>query len=224
MMKKTLYTLLLVLITVGTTRAAKPGPYGFWPGYFGHAAINSRLGVWLEAQPRMYDFSGDLEQLLVRTAVTYKLNAEVQVAQGYGYIRSEPYIAGTEDKRVTEEHRIYQQLISRQRWQRVYLQHRYRAEERFLADQQFRMRFRYMLGANICLNDKEQKAGTLYLSLYNELFLHTDKPVFDRNRLFGGVGYGLSPTLRIEAGHLWQMQEAATRQQLQVMLFHNFKL
>jgi hypothetical protein len=172
----------------------------------------------------MYDFAGDMEQLLLRTAVTYKLSPEVQVAQGYGYVRSEPYISGTDEKRVTEEHRVYQQLILRQRWGRLNLQHRYRTEERFLAGNNFRLRFRYFLSANVCLNEKELKEGTLYLSAYNETFLHADKPVFDRNRLYGGLGYGISKSVRIEAGHMWQMQETITRPQLQVILWHNFSL
>jgi hypothetical protein len=216
--------LFLLLLPGSNAFAAKPGPYGFWPGYYGSGTINERLGVWLEVQPRMYDFQGDLEQLLTRAAITYKLTPDAQVAQGYGYIRSEPYIAGTEDKRITEEHRVYQQLVLRQRWSRLFLQHRYRLEERFLPDNNFRLRFRYFIGGNLCLNKKELVPGTAYLSLYNEVFLHTDKPVFDRNRLYGGLGYTISKSLRVEAGNMWQMQEATTRPQLQLMLWHNFNL
>lgn len=221
---KRLALLLFITLSAFTSFADKPGPYGLWPGYFGHGALNSRWGIWLEAQPRMYDFSGDLEQLLLRTAITYNIKPDVQVAQGYGYIRSEPYIAGTEQKRVTEEHRVYQQLVLRQRWDRFYLQHRYRLEERFLADNDFRVRFRYFLGGNVCLNKKELVPGAAYFSFYNEVFLHADKPVYDRNRLYAGLGYTISKSLRVEAGNMWQMLENNTRPQLQLMVWHNFKL
>lgn len=224
-MKRVFLSLLLALLVLPAF-SQDPGPasFGFWPGYYGHGAINQRWGVWGEIQPRMYDFQGDLEQLLTRVAVTYKLtpDGQAQVAQGYGYIRSEPYINGTEDKRVTEEHRVYQQLILRQRWSRFYLQHRYRLEERFLQDD-FRVRFRYFLGGNFCLNKKEMTKGTAYLSFYDEVFLHADKPVFDRNRLYAGVGYAIGKTLRLEAGPMWQALENTTRPQLQVMVWHNFK-
>ncbi len=216
-----LYTLLFSL----TAHAEKPASYGFWPAYYGSAAINNRWGIWLEAQPRMYDFAGDLEQLLLRTAATYNLkdDGSVQLAQGYGYIRSEPYIAGTETKGVTEEHRIYQQLILKQRWGGFYLTHRYRAEERILPHD-FRVRLRYFLSGNLCLNTKELKKGAAFASVYNEVFLHTNRPVFDRNRLYGGLGYVFSKNVRLEAGSMWQMQEAATRPQLQVILWHNLQL
>lgn len=218
--------LLLLCATRGVRAQNKPGPFGAWPIYFGSAAINDRWGLWGEAQYRSYDFAGDLDQLLLRTAVTYNLDSakNVQVAQGYAYVRSEPYIAGTGDKRVTEEHRLYQQLILRQRWGRLYLQHRYRLEERFLADNNFRVRFRYFLSANFCLNKKSLGQGTVYLSAYNELFIHSDQPFFDRDRIFGGLGYGISKTLRLEVGPMWQQVATSGRPQLVVQAFHNFKL
>jgi hypothetical protein len=215
---------ILLLLGSGPASAQKPGPFGCWPIYFGSAALDNRWGIWGEAQYRSYDFAGDLDQLLLRTAVTYNLDSakNVQLAQGYAYVRSEPYIAGTEAKRMTEEHRLYQQLILRQRWGRFYLQHRYRIEERFLQDNNFRMRFRYFLSANFCLNKKSLGAGTVYLSAYNELFIHNDQPFFDRDRIFGGLGYGLSRSLRVEAGPMWQQVATTGRPQLLVQVFHNF--
>ncbi len=215
----------LALLSSANAFAAKPAAYGFWPAYYGSMALNARWGIWLEAQPRMYDFAGDLEQLLLRTAATYNLAADgsAQVAQGYGYVHSEPYAAGTDQKRITEEHRVYQQLILRQRWGRAYVTHRYRVEERFL-HHDFRVRLRYFLSGNLCLNDKELKKGTVFASAYNEIFLHTDRPVFDRNRLYGGLGYVFSKAVRLEAGSMWQTQETVTRPQLQVILWHNLKL
>ncbi len=218
-------TLILLLLGGHAAQAQKPGPFGCWPGYFAGAAIDNRWGLWGEAQYRSYDFAGDLEQLLLRGAITYYLDSakNVQVAQGYAYVRSEPYIAGTENKRVTEEHRLHQQLILRQRWGRLYLQHRYRVEERFLPDN-FRLRLRYLLGANLCLNRKSLGAGTLYLSAYNELFLHNDQPFFDRDRIYGGLGYGISKTLRLETGPMWQQVGGTGRPQLLFQVLHNFHL
>ena len=214
------------LISLGSQSfAALPGPYGFWPCYYGSAAITNKWGIWGESQIRMYDYTGDLEQLLLRTAVTYNLGPDnnQQISQGYAYIRSEPYNLNTEEKGVTEEHRIYQQLILKQRFSRFYLTHRYRMEERFLQDD-FRLRFRYFISGNFCLNKKELGPGTIFLTAYNEIFLHADKPVFDRNRLYAGLGYGISKSLRLEAGNMWQIQETTSRPQLQVILWHSFNL
>ena len=216
--------LLRALINDNCASAAKPGAYGLWPGYYGSIALNSRWGLWAEAQYRAYDFRLDLEQLLLRGAVTYNVRPDVQLAAGYAYVRSEPYIPGTEQKRVTEEHRLYQQLILRNRWGRVYLTHRYRVEERFLPDEVFKVRFRYFLGGNLCLNHKGMHQGTAYLSAYNELFIHDRRPLFDRNRLYAGVGYNISKNVRIEGGSMWQFLENGYRPQTQLMLWHTMKL
>jgi len=214
-----------VLFINSSLFAQKPAAYGFWPCYYGSAAITDKWGIWGEAQYRNYDFTGDLEQLLLRTAVTYNLGPDnnQQISQGYAYVRSEPYIAGTELKRVTEEHRVYQQLILKQRFGRFYLTHRYRLEERFLSDD-FRVRFRYFASGNFCLNKKNLEGGTFFLTAYNEIFLHADKPVFDRNRLYAGVGYGISKSLRLEGGNMWQIQESVSRPQFQMILWHNFNI
>jgi hypothetical protein len=220
---QTLFITTAFVLTGADVSAQKPGPYGFWPCYYGSAAITDKWGIWGEAQYRNYDFTGDLEQLLLRTAATYNLRTDAQIAQGYGYIRSEPYTAGTDEKRLTEEHRLYQQLILKQRWGRLYLAHRYRVEERFLADD-FRLRFRYFASGNFCLNKKDLGPGALFLTAYNELFVHADRPAFDRNRVYAGLGYGLSRSLRVEGGSMWQILEHASRPQLQVILWHNFSI
>lgn len=215
---------LLAFCGPGVAHAGKPAPYGFWPGYFSAFSLGSRWGLWAETQYRAYDFAGDLEQLLLRGAITCNLRPDAQLAAGYAYVRSEPYIPGTDAKRATDEHRPYQQLILRSRWGRLYSTHRYRVEERFLADGVFKLRFRYSLAASFCLNQKELSPGALYLSAYNEIFIHDRGPHYDRDRIYAGLGYCLSKSLRAEAGNMWQILEQGGRPQLQLMVFHTLRL
>jgi hypothetical protein len=100
------------------------------------------------------------------------------------------------------------------------MMHRYRLEERFVQDD-FKIRFRYFLGLNLCLNKSERTTGTVYLSVYNELFINAESPVFDRNRVYGAMGYVLSPQLRTETGLMYQLFENRRRPQWQIVLFHN---
>ncbi len=62
----------------------------------------------------------------------------------------------------------------------------------------------------------------VYLSLYNEVFLHDREPVFDRDRIYGALGYVLIPYLRIEAGYMVQLLASGHRGQLQLALFNNY--
>lgn len=119
--------------------------------------------------------------------------------QGYSFFLSENYISGTEEKVTVSENRIFQQLFLKQAIGKVSVNHRYRIEERFVGDN-FRLRFRYMLGVRVNII----KSGNLNLSFYDEIFLHTDQPVFDRNRLYGGLGFKLNEKLKVEMELIYQ--------------------
>jgi hypothetical protein len=200
---------------------AQPGDLGNWFIYFGHARLSPQWGIWAESQYRNYNFAGDLEQFFVRSALTYDFKGTgVQAALGYGFFRTGNYIGSTDEKSYFNENRIYQQLITNQRFGRLYMVHRYRVEERFLPNN-FKVRFRYFLGLNLCLNQPERTSGTVYLSVYNELFINAISPVFDRNRLYGAVGYVFNSRLRAETGLMYQLFENRRRPQWQLVLFHN---
>jgi hypothetical protein len=76
------------------------------------------------------------------------------------------------------------------------------------------------LGINVPLSKKE--TNKLYLSAYNEIFLNTESPIFDRNRLYGGIGYKISDSVRMELGYMNQFFETSSRDQLNIMTFVNF--
>jgi hypothetical protein len=63
--------------------------------------------------------------------------------------------------------------------------------------------------------------GALYASLYNEIFLNAKAPVFDRNRIYGGIGYVVNKNFRFELGTMAQVQENNTRSQFQIIVFNN---
>lgn len=213
---------LLFLLLLPATMFAQESNTGNWLIYLGNQKINDRWNWNNEIQYRNYNFVGDLEQLLFRTGIGYNLSENNNnVLLGYAFIHSEPYIAGTDNKQKTTEQRIFQQLISRQIFDRFYIQHRYRIEERFL-ETAFKMRFRYFLGLHIPLNKKEMTKDAVYLSLYNEIFLQDREPVFDRDRIYGAFGYVLNPYLRIEAGYMVQLLSGGHRGQLQLALFNNY--
>ncbi len=194
---------------------------GNWFIYFGNQKINKRLNLWNEIQYRNYNVAGDLQQLLIRTGLGYNLSENNNnILLGYGFILGKTYLNNSDDKKSTNEHRIYQQFITRQNFGRIFIQHRYRIEERFLP-QDFQMRFRYFLSFNIPINHKNMDAKTIYASAYNEFFLNGQNTYFDRNRLYGAIGYVLNKNFRVEAGMMAQTLQNKNRNQFQVVLFNN---
>ncbi|MDH6254345.1 hypothetical protein M2347_004072 [Chryseobacterium sp. H1D6B] len=210
----------LLIFTLGAVFvSAQKSDLGAWYMYFGNNKINKKWNWHNEIQYRNFDAVGDLEQLLIRTGIGYDLTENNNnVLLGYGFILSQPYVNG--EKKENVEHRIFQQFITKQKFGRFNLQHRYRLEERFLQDD-FRMRFRYMLGLNIPINNKEMLPKTIYASVYNEIFLNFNSPTFDRNRVYGALGYVINKNLRIEAGYMNQIQENKNRGQVQIGFYNN---
>ena len=199
---------------------------GAWYMYFFNTTFKeSPWGIQGDLQFRNWNIGGDLEQLLVRSGLTYEpKNATIKLTLGYGNITTGSYGA---DNSTTSESRIYQEALwPVQFGNRVHTNHRFRYEQRFVENQAFRTRFRYNLFLNIPLNKPSMDENTLYLALYNELFINGERnigdgksvAVFDRNRLYGALGYIIKKGLKVQLGVMNQTTDSWSKNQLQLSL------
>ena len=213
--------ILLLMICFSNLSFSQKSDIGNWLIYFGNQKVNSKWNWHNEVQYRNYNFIGDTNQLLLRTGIGYNLtDNNNNVLVGYGFINTQKYVPDSDKKIDTNEHRIYQQFITRQTIGSVFLQHRYRIEERFISDD-FQLRFRYFLGINIPINKKKLDKNAIYLSAYNEIFINKASPLFDRNRLYGALGFVVNKNFKVEAGLMAQTQEKSNRNQFQIVIFNN---
>ncbi len=219
--KKSINVVVLVFwLMLPTLIKAQESNFGNWLMYIGNKKINSKWNIHNEVQYRNYNIIGDLEQLLLRTGLGYSFNENKNnVLLGYGYILSENYLDNIDEKIAINEHRIFQQFTSNQKIGSVNLNHRYRFEQRFI-ENDFKLRFRYFLSATLPITKKEN--NSFYLSAYNEIFLNAKSSIFDRNRLYGGLGYKVNKNLRFELGYMNQFFETNSRDQLNIISFINF--
>lgn len=214
--------LLIIFLAVLKPGYSQNNDVGNWLIYFGNKQINEKWNFHHEIQYRNFNFIGDTEQLLLRAGLGYNLSEKNNnLLLGYGFIYNEPYIGISGDKTNFNEHRIYQQFITRQNFNKLSLQHRYRFEQRFI-EEDFKLRFRYFLGLNYFFSQKENPDNTFYLSIYNELFINTKGNYFDRNRLYGGLGYRFSKNVRSEIGLMNQTLQTKSRNQVNIITFINF--
>jgi hypothetical protein len=222
-MNKLTAVTILIMFFFSSNSYSQNSNLGNWLIYIGNKKVSSKINWHHEVQYRNYNAIGDLEQLLLRTGVGYNLSENNNnILLGYGYIHSQNYVDNSDNKVNVNEHRIFQQFVTRQSFTRVKIQHRYRFEQRWVEDADFKLRFRYFLSLNIPLNNQDIVDKTWYASVYNEIFINDEQTVFDRNRLYFGLGYKLSKTTKFEVGYMNQFLNGNNRDQINLLTFVNF--
>lgn len=203
---------------------------GGWYMYFFNTTFKeSSWGVQGDFQYRNWNIAGDLEQLLLRSGLTYQpKNANIKFTLGYANITSGTYGS---DNSTTMENRIYQEALFPVKFgKRIYTNQRFRYEQRFIENQDFRTRYRYNFSMNIALNKTEMEKKTFYLAMYDELFINGQRntgdgntvEIFDRNRFYVAVGYMLNKKLQIQFGIMNQTTDSWSKNQIQLSLHQKF--
>ena len=217
-MKKIFYLLFVFFIHSAHAQKQITTQSNAWVMYFGNHRINDKWGLHTEYQWRRSDFFEHWQQSLARFGLDYYTKGGVQLTGGYAWIRS--YLYGNQPiQHKFSEHRVWQQLILKNKIQRLDIQHRYRLEQRFLEHWEkntddefektgylFRQRARYRLLINIPLNKKEMADKTLFLCVYDEVFLGygkgIGKNILDQNRLYAALGWRFDAKSNVQLGYL----------------------
>jgi len=165
-----------------------------------------KWGGFLEGQIRMNGVARQYNYHEYKGGISYDLSQNFTVLLGLG--RYITYDHRDLQEPLIREIRVWQQLTQSQNLSRLKFEHRYRFEQRFLdhldGREEYRNRIRYRLNLLIPLNDEKLEAGTVFVSLYDEIFLNNRLPNFERNRFYTGMGYQLTPQWTIQAGWLNQ--------------------
>ncbi|OUJ74276.1 DUF2490 domain-containing protein [Hymenobacter crusticola] len=139
----------------------------------------------------------------LKGGVSYDLDKNFTAMIAGGRYATSDYRA-LEDGPLNVEKRLWLQLVLSQYLDRLKIEHRYRIEQRWFdyrGDSTGRRnRIRYRLNAFLPLNSKTIKDKTVFLSVYDEIFLNPKGPVFERNRVYGGVGYQFNKHLLLQVG------------------------
>ena len=164
---------LLICSFISKAQAPDEAQLGAWYMYFYNTNFkDSGWGVQGDFQYRDWRGLGDREQLLLRSGLTYTpKDSGLKLTLGYANITTGQY--GKDIDNPVAESRIYQEaLFSNTIWKRLLLTHRFRYEQRWVENQDFRTRYRYNIFINIPLKGTTLSKGTPYMALYNEIFIN----------------------------------------------------
>ncbi|MGI4863305.1 MAG: DUF2490 domain-containing protein [Janthinobacterium lividum] len=198
-------------------------PWGSWligtvqlPGDATH-----RWGGFAEVQARTNGVFHDYFYSELKAGGSFDIDPNFTVAVAGGrYSTSDYQDLGAGPLNV--EKRLWEQVVLTQYSHRLKIEHRYRIEQRWLefrdGSTEFRQRFRYRFNGFLPLNHKTIVPGTFFLSAYDEIFLNPKGPVFERNRVYGGVGYQFDRHFILQAGYVNQANYNYTATQGQFVL------
>ena len=211
--------LLIILFFITFSAFSQSNEMGNWLMYFGQNKIKERLSLHTEVQYRNHTIAPvNIEQLLLRVGLNYHLASNALVTAGYGYVTS--YDEADSSTPLSKENRIWQQFILTNQVGRVKFEHRYRVEQRWISGH-YKNRLRYRLMLIAPLNRRNMEPGAVFLGVYDEVFVNTEQTFFDRNRLYGALGYQFKPELSIQVGMLYQRVNPYGKKYLQLALLYN---
>jgi len=214
-----LFALILITLIPASLSAQKEGP-GNWLMYFGTNKVTDKLSIHTEVQYRNHTaVLVTIEQLLLRTGLNYHITEKAIVTAGYGYVAGHIF-ESEQTHPETEEHRLFQQFILKNSVGRFYFEHRYRFEERWV-NKIFKTRARYRLMLSIPLNRQKIEKGAFFIGIYDEVFVNLKQTFFDRNRLYGAVGYQFNKSANVQVGMMHQQVNTIGKWNLQFALTWN---
>lgn len=184
-------------------------------GWFAYIGDHDVAGDWqlhVEGQWRRSEVVLGWQQLLLRPAMTYRINRSWSAGAGYVYSRTYPYGAFP-DPFATPEHRAFEQLSAEHSIGKWDLSHRIRLEQRFLGQLpdppspvvdrwRYRNRIRYELSTQRSLS----KAFYLVASVEPNVRIGVNYRgrALDQIQSFIAIGRHIRQNWRVETGYSHQ--------------------
>ncbi|MDP4263549.1 MAG: DUF2490 domain-containing protein [Bacteroidota bacterium] len=177
--------------------------------------VSYHWAIIADAHIRKNNFLAQSSFEFVRTAIQYNVDKNLSVALGYGHMWLHPSTPGWST--ISNEDRIYQQLLLLSEFHKVSILQRFRNEQRwqqkisgdkFTGGHRFTDRFRYLLSFTIPVFKNDKLPA---FSLSDEILLQAGKEVmfnpFDQNRFFAGIRQKLTKDLNFDTGYMVVYQQ-----------------
>jgi len=194
--------LLIVFVAIATFAASQNKRLGTWTLINTEYYFKHKYFVWAEVQTRSQGVYNDFFYHELKGWLGFKPNNNVTFLLGAGQYAT----YGTDGdfkSPVSHEFRLWEQLVLNNTFTRGKIEHRYRIEQRW-REGEYRNRFRYRFNPVISINKSGLQKGSLFVTAYDEIFFTDVGPHFERNRIFGGMGYQFTKPLMVQVGWINQ--------------------
>ena len=217
MNKQIILIYILVLPIIGFSQKQIDVNNNSWWNYSGTHKLTNKVSLFTLYSWRRNDFVKNWQQSLVRVGVSYKLSDNFTITPGYDWVVTFPY--GKQPTAVQfTEHRIFEQFVLKNKVNRIYFTHRYRFEQRFLENAslgldnqkitdgyRLRQRARYRLTITIPLNHKTMEDNTIFLTVFDEVFINFGKGTannsLDQNWVSAALGWKFNSKMNVKLGY-----------------------
>ncbi|HMU45132.1 MAG TPA: DUF2490 domain-containing protein [Chitinophagaceae bacterium] len=217
-MKSPLIVPFFIISLISFSGIAAQSQFSGWVASFHSFKTGKQTSIHADVQMRSSDKIKELQTLLLRSGLNFHLNKKITVTTGYAFIRNRKLLANQVAH--TPEHRIWQQFLYSHKIKTIRLSHRFRIEQRFISrtrvsgnpvgEKGYANRFRYFTRNILPFQNAATFDKGIFAALQNEVFLNfgnTDDvngKIFDQNRLYGAIGYRISPKHDLEIGYMNQ--------------------
>ncbi len=212
-----------------------------WLGVYTKYRIQEKLYYYGEYHLRRKEFINSMGQIYLRFGLSYVVNKNFEVTGG---IVTPLYWAPNQElpniDKVVHQFRFWQQFLFIQPFDRLKIYHQIRLEQRWRRAFQeespfeFSLRMRYKILGYYPLNNHKLVNNTLFLSMYEEIFMQAGKPVvfdhFEDNRTFIGLGYILNENIQFQLGYQWSFRHSGSpfhyenRHMLRLSFYHSLDI
>lgn len=169
---------------------------GWWQIINTEIVFNNKWSFVADVQLRSQKIINELNFNQFGLSINYKPLKDVSILGGLNQLNT--YSNGGNFKKpvLSKELRLWEQVAFVNNIGRIRIEHRYRVEHRWRSNG-YRNRFRIRLNTIIPINKSTVEKGTLYATLYDEVFISDKLPNYELNRLQGGLGYQFSPSIKL---------------------------
>lgn len=197
------YLLIFFSSLVSIAACSQTEGLGTWNVLNIKKTFNPKWNAFFEAQTRSQKLFYDFSYHELKAGIGYNIGTKLSIVVAAGqYVTYNP-TGNFKSPVSSHEFRFWQQFTLTNNIEPFKLEHRYRTEQRWIGGN-YRNRFRYRLNGLLPINNKKIENHTLYASLYDEVFFTNEKPYFERNRVYAGLGYNFNSLFTLQLGWIRQ--------------------